>query len=70
MFDYWFETHIRPKLEPFGFYSVDSFFKRQLERQCRRDGGRMNVFASFSLADCELELNTARWLLDRGVTTS
>jgi SAM-dependent methyltransferase len=66
IFHYWSNRYVRPKLESFGFTSPNALFHKFLSEQCSRDRAQMNTFVSVGSGNCDLEVETARLLVQDG----
>jgi SAM-dependent methyltransferase len=66
IFHYWSNTHIRPKLEALGFSSPNQLFCMRLQEQCERQSSRFSRFVSIGSGNCDLEIEIAQHLRNRG----
>lgn len=66
IFHYWSNTHIRPKMEAFGFSNPNQLFCRRLQEQCERQTTGLRRFASIGAGNCDLEVEIALHLRSRG----
>ncbi len=67
IYHYWSNRYVRPKLEAFGFSSPQHFFCEQLATQCRRDLSLKQSFVSVGSGNCDIEIETAISLCDKGL---
>jgi len=65
IFHYWSEKHLKPKLLPFGFDSLDAMFLKYLEERFEQKAGYQR-FVSLGSGNCDLEVELARQLRGRG----
>lgn len=68
IYHYWSNRHLRPKLLPFGFGSPNSMFTKYLGELCDKRETRLRHFISLGAGNCELEIEIALFLRDRGKT--
>jgi SAM-dependent methyltransferase len=68
IYHYWSDTHIRPKLEAFGFSNPDDMFAKYLLEQHARRPHEPLRFASIGAGNCDLEISLARKLVSQGRT--
>ena len=68
IFHYWSNRHMKPKLEAFGFSTVNDFFVTHLETQCRLNPQCTGAFVSLGSGNCDTEIEIARRLVAAGVT--
>lgn len=59
IFHYWTNTHILPKLLPFGFSSPAQMFAQYLQEQCDLEPNRSKRFVSLGCGNCDLEITLA-----------
>lgn len=68
IFHYWSNTHLRPRLERFGFSNPDQFFANVLEQAFLDTTTRPARFASIGSGNCDTEVRVASLLVERGIT--
>ena len=68
IFHYWSNTHLRPRLEEYGFSNPDQFFARYLHQSFLSDGSGPTRFASIGAGNCDTEIRMAKMLSDLGLS--
>ncbi|MEO6076074.1 MAG: class I SAM-dependent methyltransferase [Dokdonella sp.] len=66
IFNYWSNTHLRPRLEHFGYSYPEDFFARRIEQQAKGFDRTIKVI-SIGAGNCDSEVAVAKLLLERGV---
>lgn len=66
IFDYWSNTHLRPRFEHFGYSYPEDFFAKRIEQHAK-DLDRPIKVISVGSGNCDSEVAVARLLLERGV---
>ena len=70
IYHYWSNTYIRPKLEALGYSTPNQLFCLRLQEQCERHAGQMARFVSIGSGNCDLEVEIAQDLRNRGYSFS
>lgn len=68
IFHYWSNKYVRPKLEQFGFSSPNAMFENYLTAAHRRQTSGVRHFASLGSGNCDLEVELAFNLKQKGCT--
>lgn len=64
---YWFDKHLLPILQAFGFGSSVEMFRTYIARVCRAHPGEICSVLSIGAGDSATEINVAQWLLEQGI---
>jgi len=65
---YWAHELVRPKLLALGLGGPMEMFKKYLEEQCARDKNRPRRFLSIGAGNCDIEIELAKYLCEKGHT--
>jgi len=65
---YWAHELVRPKLATLGFSGHMEMFKKYLEDQCARDKNSSCRFVSLGAGNCDIEIELAKYLCEKGHT--
>lgn len=65
---YWAHELVRPKLLALGLGGPMEMFKKYLEDQCARDKHRPCRFVSLGAGNCDIEIELAKYLCEKGHT--
>ena len=64
---YWFDKHLVPVLQTFGFSNSIEMFRTYIARVCRAHPEATCTVLSIGAGDAATELNVAQWLLEQGI---
>jgi SAM-dependent methyltransferase len=65
--DHWFQKHISPALEPFGFRTSIELMRTYIARMCKAAPSKTCRILTIAAGECAPEINIAEWLRENSI---